>query len=771
MLQKIKLLTDSSQIGVWEINLRNSSHRWNDAMYKIFEVKETSTNEDAIHIWRQYVSKVDQKKLNIKMKEALRTKGNFDADFSILVDSGKVKHLRTYANCSILDSIADTVVGICIDNTERKESLLRLYEEKYLAEHDLEEATKASKAKSMFLANMSHEIRTPMNGIIGFLELLRQTQLNHEQVDYVDEAYTSSMTLLQLISDILDVSKIEQGHVVLESVPFNLRDLLDNITSMFVNESKEKGIDIYPIIQTDLPEVLIGDPTRIRQILVNLMSNAVKFTKRGEVTLYINGERNSVNSKVQLNVLVKDTGIGIKEEKIPLLFEPFTQADASTTRQYGGTGLGLNITKNLIELMDGSINVVSRLGEGSEFHFTLPLDVGIEVLTKETVFDSVLEKKVLIVDDNMKNRKVARGYLEKAVNHIVECEGGDQAITVLLKAVQSNEPFDLVLSDYQMPRMNGVELAQVIKAVPAISGTPVLIMSSTFDRVEIETTGDGLISDIIIKPFRRSQLLVKIQALLTDGVNSIKENSKLTESPDLVKDNLVVLLAEDNITNQKLFVKYMEKLGVTCKVVDNGKSAYEAVKLDRFDLIFMDCQMPLMDGYEATRKIRKMEKGESRTPIIALTAHAFESDKQKCLDVGMDDYLSKPIDYVKLEDMLNHRLKSKASYSKCSMPYFMVEAMESLYKITKIDKKELQSMYSDFVKEVHNELGQIHDWLKTFNYDEVRKNTHRLKGSSGNLQLHDLHALVVELEQAATSRESSECLVVLGHIENMMKDT
>lgn len=797
MGEKIKLLTDSSHIGVWEHNVKTDELHWNDSMYKIFGVTKKSNMKKPIHIWRKCVSRVDMVRLEKMMEDAIAAKDKFDADFSIRTEDGQVRHLRTFANCLGYEDKTETIVGICIDNTERKESVLKLYEEKYSAEMELLQAMKANQAKSMFLANMSHEIRTPMNGILGFIDLLKQTSLDPEQEDYVNEVYASSVTLLQLISDVLDVSKIEQGRVNLESIAFNLRSTVDNIVSMFSNQAKDKQIEIYPIIQRDFPEMVIGDPTRIRQIIVNLVSNAVKFTQEGEVTIYVSGEVKKDDKVVDVVVSVKDTGIGIDPEKIPILFEPFTQADASTTREFGGTGLGLNISRNLVELMDGTMHVTSRLGEGSEFEFRVPLGIGKSQLADDQIHAEIGDKRILIVDDNRKNRKVVTGYIEKFVDHIVECSGGDQAITILLKAAREGAPFDLVVCDFQMPRMNGVELAQVIRAIPAISDVTFIVMSSSHDKEEIRAKCDGSINDLIMKPIRRNQFITHVYNYLTDDELEEKRLEAVKNENCFEENAIRVLLAEDNRTNQKLFENYMSKFGAQCSSVDNGKQAYDAVQTGEFDVVFMDCQMPVMDGYEATRKIRDLEGEIANIPVVALTASAFEKDRQKCFEAGMDDYITKPLNYQVIKDLLQDIIKNKEDKARVpkdtskervdkiqpqlqtedkeafqdkQMPIFMENAMKTLHEITEIDLEDLQSMYHDFLEDLDKEIDKIQTHLEDNDFDEVKKDAHRLKGSSGNLQLHALYDQVIKLEEGAHEENASKCSEALHNIENVMKD-
>ena len=394
----------------------------------------------------------------------------------------------------------------------------------------------------------------------------------------------------------------------------------------------------------------------------------------------------------------------------------------------------------------------------------------------------------MIVDDNRKNRKVVTGYIEKLIDHIVECSGGDQAITILLKAARQGKPFDLVICDFQMPRMNGVELAQVIRAIPAINDVTIIVMSSSHDKEEIRAKCDGSINDLIKKPIRRNQFVTHVYNYLTDEELEAKRLEAAQNDNCFKEKTIKVLLAEDNKTNQKLFENYMSKFGALCDSVDNGQEAYEAVQNDLYDVVFMDCQMPVMDGYEATRKIRKLDGQAGKTLVVALTASAFEKDRQKCYEAGMDNYITKPLNYKVLKDLLEEIIKKKgherasdqsqvnqqsedgAQVANKEMPVFMQDAMKKLHEITEIDLDDLQSMYHDFLEDLDMEISKIQNHIRAKDFNEVKKDAHRLKGSSGNLQLHSLYDQVIKLEEGAHEEDESKCSEALQNIESVMKD-
>ena len=794
---RFRLISETLPVGIFETDAKSECLYTNTSWQEIFGV---SLIESLMNDWRTFLHPDDRESVSEQWEQTLTNLKAFSKDCRIITPKGVERwiHLRS---SPVFSDTGTRYTGTAMDITHRKRTEVELKKAKDAAEA-------ANIAKSEFLANMSHEIRTPMNGVIGMANLLMDTELNIEQRQFTETIRKSADSLMTVINDILDFSKIEAGKLELENIDFDLRVTLEEVSELMNLKAYEKGLEFASIVHHEIPSLLRGDPGRLRQILINLLGNAIKFTDSGEVTLKAKLEKEDANRAV-IRFSVRDTGIGISEEGTNRLFKSFSQVDGSTSRNYGGTGLGLAISKQLTELMEGRIGVDSKEGQGSTFWFTVGLEKQPDDCKAVMIPADIRKKRILIVDDNAINRQVYREQLKSWGCRYGEASSGTQAMDELRRARETGDAFEIAIIDMQMPEMSGEELGRSIKQDPDLADTILIMVSSMGARGDVARLKKIGFAAYLTKPIKQSQLYdcLATTAKIWKEKKQPQDAAIVTRHSlaDNKKQGIRILLAEDDATNQKVALHILKKFGYRADAAGNGQEVLQALEKIPYDIVLMDIQMPVMDGYTATRRIRELElkaqqvkpnnndsggisdseiqlsARSGRIPIIAMTAHAMKGDREKCIAAGMDDYTPKPINPEELLEKIEkwtpveqdvpiqktkvEKVRLQPETSEETQPLDFEKALERAMG----DKDFLKMLLGGFVRELPDQIESLKVAVAGTDTAALTEQAHKLKGAAANLSAYGVSSAAKSLEEIGRSQNMDEADQILEMLLNESK--
>ncbi|MFD1627365.1 response regulator [Azospirillum griseum] len=763
-MNRLSLATKAGGIGVWEVEYPSRTLRWDDRMFQLYG-KEPMDGPIPYEVWRSSCLPEDLPRVERELEEAVQTHQDLDTEFRIVVPGQGIRHIKTAALVDYDESgQARRIIGVNWDITSIREKEAAFQAAQWTAE-------KANRAKSEFLANMSHEIRTPLNAILGLSHLLGRTDLNTEQQDFVSKITQSGRGLLSIINDILDFSRVEAGRMELDVAPFDLSALLDAVSTIMSVSASTKDLELLIDLAPDTPVALMGDASRLRQVLINLTSNAIKFTETGTIMLRVEAVDGD-EERQTLRFSVEDSGIGIAAEALPLLFTAFSQADSSTTRRYGGSGLGLAISKQFVGLMGGEIGVESQPGHGSRFWFTVPLMPAAPPPESKPsgLTERLTPLNVLIADDHDIARRVIADTAGCLGWNADTADGGPAAVELAQRRVRSGQPYDVVVVDWKMPDMDGLTVSRQIRGLSGGAQPPIVIMATAFNRdTLLHTPGAGMVDAILVKPVTASALHnAVVEARAHRGARGgDRAGDPVAGSQPIARNRLSgvrLLVVEDNAINQSVAQRVLELEGAIVALVGDGQQAVDRLKADptAFDVVLMDVHMPVMDGYEATGRIRR-DLGLVTLPIIALTAGALAEERAHAEQIGMNDFIAKPFD---VDDMVGC-IRRHVSLSPCaptppagsnppgasgptavdgpSIPG--VDMVQLLHRLGG-DTSLVALLIPRFITEFGDTASRVRDQMRAGDGAEATRTLHALKGAAGNMAAVDIAVLAQTAENA-----------------------